>query len=471
MQDERYTLLIADPDSRWSKRLGYLAERAGFRVDYADSMADAQHVLETFGTEFVVLGLSDPDWIHTPNLKNLTAAGPQTRFVALMNEQNESLEQLLRQAGIQDFLPRTMAVHQLAQILGRYGEMRRLEEQNFRYSRLLECRTSFENLIGGSAAMRGLYRLIEQVSRADAPVLITGEEGSEFSDVARSVHQRSDRGVHQLMIVDCREIDPQKLESVVFGLAGRGNHPNGPAPGVSAFGKAGEGTLMLANIEAMRDPLQARLLEFLRTPFFQGETSATAQPVARIFVTSSANLQKCVQDGSFNRELYYRLSILQVRIPPLRDRREDLPMLAEHYLQAINTSNGQKKGRGAISFSSDSLLQLFQYSWPGNLAELSAAVKYAAAQTKTLQIDLEHLPADVLKSAKSQDAGAPKATNTSVPLRQAKRTFEAEYFKSLLGRTGGNMTMASRISKVGRPYLYKKLKEYKIEPDEFRQAG
>lgn len=470
MHDERFTLLIVDPDQRWAKRLGFLAERSGFRVDYAQTLADGQHGLESFSTEFAVLGMSDPTWLNTPQLKSLVASGPQTRFIALLEEPGESLEQLLKQVGFHDFLPRTMPLHQLAQILGRYGEMRKLQEQNYRYSKLLECRTSFENLIGGSAAMRALYRLIEQVSRADAPVLISGEAGSEFADVARSIHQRSGRAVHPLLMIDCQPMPPDKLELSLFGPVGRGNYALGPAPNTSAFAKAGEGVLMLGNIETMPDKLQQRLLEFLRAPFFQGETSNSAHPVARLFATTSANMPKLVQDGAFNRELFYRLNILHIRIPPLRDRREDIPMLAEHFLQEINAVNG-KKNRAALSFASNVILQLFQYNWPGNLAEFSEAIRHAAEKAKALQIETENLPDAVMKNGTKSDNTEFKSTLANIPLRQAKRTFEAEYFKNLLGRTGGNMTMASRISKVGRPYLYKKIKEYQIEPDEFRQAG
>lgn len=474
MQEERYSLLIADADRPWSRRVGYQLDQEAFEVLYAETLKEARETLERHPVTFVLLGLDDPRWIQTTQLQEIIAAAPQTRFLALLGPGTEGSEQVLRHVGFREFLLHDIPLAHLVQTMGRYRDLRRLEEQNDRFKQLLECRTCFESLLGGSAPMRALYRLIEQVSRADAPVLVTGEPGSEFSAVVHSIHQRSSRCIHPLVIVDAAEANEERQEMEIFGPAGRGSYANGPSSSGSAFARAGQGVLVLQSIEKLGSASQSRLLSFLHAPFFQGETSSSAQPVARIIVTASGDLQRMAAEGSFNRELYYRLSILQIRIPPLRERREDIPMLAEHLLQEMPGIGGPagsaRKGRQTPAFSNEAMLAMFQHSWPGNMEEMRSAVAAAVQCAKGLQIELEDLAASVGRPAVPADRPA-SATATNVPLRLARRTFEADYFRGLLERTGGNMTMASRISKVGRPYLYKKLKEHAIDPESFRKAA
>jgi two-component system, NtrC family, response regulator HydG len=225
--------------------------------------------------------------------------------------------------------------------------------------------------------------------------------------------------------------------------------------------------VVINHIEESDPALQKRLLNFFHQPYFQGETLATPQPIARIVATAANDIERRVETGEFNRELYFRLNILRARIPPLRERREDIPLLAEQLLRCRTSENGSKKPRGPISLSGEALMQLFRYPWPGNIEELEASIGEAADKTRTQQINREDLPETLLKFGETEEGGAHPISGC-VPMKQAKRNFEADYFKSLLQHTRGNMTLASRISKVGRPYLYKKLKEHAIEPEEFR---
>jgi DNA-binding NtrC family response regulator len=270
-----------------------------------------------------------------------------------------------------------------------------------------------------------------------------------------------------MIVVDCAQIARARLEQQIFGPVGVGPYASGPSSENSAFARAGKGTLVLNHIEEADASVQKRLLNFFHQPYFQGETLATAQPIARIIAAAANDVERRVEAGEFNRELYFRLNILRARIPPLRDRREDIPLLAEHYLQCRPSENGSKKAKGPLSLSGEALMQFFRYPWPGNLQELETSIHDAAGRTRTQQIAREDLPETILKFDDEEEGGA-RPISGCVPMKQAKRNFEADYFKSLLQHTKGNMTLASRISKVGRPYLYKKLKEHAIEPEDFR---
>jgi DNA-binding NtrC family response regulator len=467
MQPEPHKILLVMDDPRRASALAEFIDPSGLDVLMFDTLGEVRNFESLDRTAILVLDVGTRVDVLAPQLSDLTCKLPHALVLALLAKGMERNEELLRHAGVQEFLPRGLPLHHLARILVRFSEIRRLEEQNQRHRAMQESRTSYENLIGGSLAMRGLYRLIEQVARADAPVLITGESGSEFLDVARSIHGRSERRREPFVLVDCSQTTRGKLEQQVFGPVGGGSYPQGPSPDNSAFARAGKGTLVLHHIEESDAAVQKRLINFFQQPYFQGETLATPQPIARIVATAANDIERRVESGTFNRELYFRLNILRARVPPLRDRREDIPLLAEHFLRCLAPENGTKKPRGPLSLSGEALMQFFRYPWPGNLEELEASVHEAANKTRTQQINREDLPEALLKFGEPEE-GSAHPVSGCVPMKQAKRNFEADYFKSLLQHTRGNMTMASRISKVGRPYLYKKLKEHEIEPEEFR---
>lgn len=467
MQDAPHQILLVMDDPRRAGALAEFIEPSGLEVFVFSSFDEVREEGLLERTAILLFDVGAKIEVLAPQVGDLTFKAPRTLVIALLAKGMENHEELLRHAGVHEFFPRGLPLHHLARILVRYSEIRRLEDQNNRYRALQESRTSFESLIGGSVAMRSLYRLIEQVSRADAPVLITGENGSEFLDVARSVHERSDRRREPMIVVDCSQTARAKLEHQIFGPVGVGPYAHGPSPDNCAFARAGKGTLVLHRIEEADPAVQKRLLNFFHQPYFQGETLATAQPIARIIATAGNEIERRVDVGEFNRELYFRLNILRVKIPPLRDRREDIPLLAEHYLQCRPSENGSKRSRGPLSLSGEALMQFFRYNWPGNLQELESSVLEAAGRSRTQQINRDDLPEAILSVDEETRAGASPISGC-IPMKQAKRNFEAEYFRSLLQHTKGNMTLASRISKVGRPYLYKKLKEHTIEPEEFR---
>jgi len=459
-------ILLVRPDERGARQLGNLLEPFGLQLETAPDIESVHKMDDLDSLLFVIIEPVGNIEAQAPAIGDLILRVQQAWFISLITAETAPYEDLLRLAGIKEFLPASIPPHQLASLLARYAEIYRLKEQNQRYRLMQECRTSYEYLIGSSLPMKALYRLIDQVSRAEAPVLVTGEKGSEFIEVARSIHERSDRCRGSFVVVDCEGVDHDDLEKQIFGPVGDGSYSEGPCPESSAFARAGKGTIVINRIEFSSHAIQRRLLNFLRNPYFQDETSATPQPIARVVATAGPTLEEKVEAGEFGRELYYRLNILHSKIPPLRERKEDIPLLVDHTLQQISAETGKKSA--PLSLTGDAMIELFKYGWPLNLDELTRTVTDAARNTSTEEIGIEQLPAELIGAAVAED-NVGKVT-ASVPMKQAKRLFEAEYFKDLLRRTKGNMTLASRISRVGRPYLYKKLKEHEIDPDGFRKS-
>lgn len=466
MLNDLFELSIVDEDVSLSHMLASLLEPSSFKVQMAQSLQDALADSRSSSCDFLLIGFQGPGTLSLQQLRHTIQSMSETRVVAMVSEQLESYEELLRQAGVHQVISREISPKQIAQYLVAQSEILNLEKQNYHLRQMLDNRVVYGNLIGGSPPMRALYRLLDQIARTDAPVLVSGEEGTERIDIARAIHQKSDRAIHPAVVIDCSEGLTDHAGSFLFGPQGNGQHSNGPSKG-SAFARAGKGTLVLHRIELLSQDSQRRLLDFLHHPFFQNETPGSPLPLARIIATAGSNLLGRVEAGEFLRELFYRLNILQVRVPPLRERREDIPMLAQHFLRSADRKTGGRPGAASFSFSSRAILQLFQYDWPGNLAELSKVIGAVAASAQGPQIEMEDLP-ESLRQLGDAPAELSPSSPMNISLKEAKRIFESEYFKGLLKRTQGNMTMASRFSRVGRPYLYKKIREYGLQPEEYR---
>jgi DNA-binding NtrC family response regulator len=258
--------------------------------------------------------------------------------------------------------------------------------------------------------------------------------------------------------VQCSELANGDADSALFGIEGQGE-------GFAAMGaleRAAEGTAFLRGVEALPSPVQDRLAATLQD--HQIIRSGGRRPVplrARLVASTCAPLLELVESGQFRRDLYYRLGVVTIASPPLRERREDIPLLANFFLEKFN----RKHNRRVEKFSFEALLVLSTYGWPGNVAELESEVERLVAQDTTGTIKLTDLPAHVQRE---MTAGTNGVGAANVPLREAKKRFEREYFRDLLRRTKGNMSLASRSSRVGRPYLYKKINDYQIDPNDFR---
>lgn len=461
------TFALIDQELSFVLELSAQLQRVGMETLTGSSLARIVDDVHRMQPDFVVMVIRQPEDLDLKLVRAVSLARPETQFVCALASELTSYDELLRQAGVRRIVPLQEKPRQLADMLITMAELRQLEMQNYRLRQMLDGRTSYENLIGGSLPMRAMYRLLDQIARTDSPVLITGEEGTESVDVARAVHQKSERAVQPIIVVDCRKCKDDPDATAIFGPRGSGAWGSGPCPRTSAFAKAGKGTVVLHHIEALQLDAQRRLLDFMHRPFFQNETPGTPHPLSRIVATSGTDLLSRVEEGLFLRELFYRLNILQVRVPPLRERREDIPMLAQYYLRFATSGKGRRGNNRGLAFTSRAMLHLFQYDWKGNLRELRSLVESLAARTNGVEIDVTDLPEHIRKSGDAPRELQPM-TMSDRSLKEAKREFESSYFKDLLKRTGGNMTMASRLSRVGRPYLYKKIREYDLDPESFR---
>ncbi|MCX7011961.1 MAG: sigma 54-interacting transcriptional regulator [Candidatus Sumerlaeota bacterium] len=431
----RPTVLFVDPDAqRFALVVDHLRSR-GVSLLVVKDPNGAPTPLPTAAA--AVLGLAGTNGRRADLVRAWRRADSQLVLICGV-EPNPEAEAEIVAAGADEIVGRPYSPAQLESAVRLGLETRRLREEVRRLQTLGAARQSFEGLVGGSEPALSLYRLLEQVACNDEPALILAEPGVEVAAVVEAIHARSERRqgpIHRLA-----------GEAATPGELARLAAPDGP-------GLPQAGTLWIEGVHRLGLEAQSALFE--QTGHY-GLLGAW-----RLVASTERDLLEMAHEGLFQRALYYRINVLPIRIPPLRERIEDLPLLAADRLRRL--ANGRSTPK-RLSFHA--LLALVAHPWPGNVAELEAALQTAAEQAAGDEINLENLPNNIA----AQSAAQTRGSASSRSLRTAKQDFELHYFRTLLSHTRGNMSMASKISKVGRPYLYKKIREHALNPEDFRAA-
>jgi two-component system response regulator HydG len=297
-------------------------------------------------------------------------------------------------------------------------------------------------MIGQSAGMLRLYRIIERTASSKHPILILGEKGAGKSSLARLIHAGGSLRDHPFVEVNCA-LPFSPLESALFA-------PSSIAMGQHALGV--RGTVFLRAVAEMPLVLQGRLFRALQEKEIRPPGGGRALPVeARVIAATDRDLDAAVQQGTFRRDLYLRLNVVALRLPPLRERREDIPMLAEHFLRALSEHSGV-----VYSMSPDTMKVMLDYGWPGNVRELENAMRHAVSASRGALITPAHLPPEMQTRVSSESTAA--EPGKIIPLAEVERKAILDTLQQLKG----NKQMAAQMLGIGKTTLYRKLKEYGI---------
>jgi DNA-binding NtrC family response regulator len=339
-------------------------------------------------------------------------------------------------------------------------EVGRLRSENRRLQRELRSRYGFESIVGGSPALRGVLELVAKVADTDSTVLITGESGTGKELVARALHYNSARSERPFVTVNCGAIPEQLLESELFGHV-RGAFTNAVSHREGRFALADGGTLFLDEIGDMSPNLQVKLLRVLQDRSFEPVGSSKTLTVdVRVVAATHQDLESAIRDRRFREDLYYRLNVIPIEVPPLRERREDVPLLAEHFL----TSASQARGEEKVEISRDALEALCLHHWPGNVRELQNLVERLSILCRGRRIEATDLPTAVAGSAPI--VSAPQVPHTGLSFRDLVDGFETELILQALERTQWNKNQAARLLGLNRTTLLEKMKKKGLEQPE-----
>jgi len=340
-------------------------------------------------------------------------------------------------------------------------EQRRLKSENAYLRSELERRYSFQGIVGRSRPMRDLFQLLETVSATGSTILVTGETGTGKELVARAIHHNSPRRGSQFVAINCSAIPETLLEAELFGHV-RGAFTGAVGNRVGRFEQAHKGTLFLDEIGTMGAPLQMKLLRTLQER--EVERVGDSRPIkvdVRVIAATNSDLTKLVSEGRFREDLFYRLNVIPVRLPPLRDRREDIPLLVQHFLDRF--CRELKPVRPSMTVSQQAMRRLMAYGWPGNVRQLENALERGVALgAGRTQIELSDLPPDVLEPGDQPAPGPLVLPEGGIDFAEYVGSVERDLIHQSLERTGGNKGRAAQLLNLKRTTLVEKLKRMQL---------
>jgi DNA-binding NtrC family response regulator len=336
-------------------------------------------------------------------------------------------------------------------------ELGRLRAENRTLQRELKSRYRFENIVGQGHALRRVLELVERVADSDSTVLVTGESGTGKELIARALHWNSRRSERAFVTVNCGAIPEQLLESELFGhIKGAFTHAVSHREG--RFALANHGTIFLDEIGDMSPTLQVKLLRVLQDRSFEPVGCSRSQTVdVRVIAATNQDLELAIKQGRFRQDLFYRLNVIPIHVPPLRERREDIPLLVGHFLKSAS----EKQGRGAVSLSREALERICQHEWPGNVRELENLIERLVVLHEG-EISADALPAEVALP-REDTSHAPRLPRSGLSFRNAVDRFESDLILQALQQTDWNKNRAARLLGLGRTTLIEKIKRKGLE--------
>jgi len=449
--DDPAHILVVDDDQSSRDLLARILTSAGHRVTALTDGREAVAALTAGDPPDLVVSdirMADMDGLQVIDAFRERAPETPVILVTAFGNIDGALEAIRR--GAADYLSKPYDVDAIQLVVARALQHRALAMENRALRRGLRDRYRLENVVGRSEAMLQVYKTAARVASTDATVLIQGESGTGKELVARAIHTASPRASGPFVAVDCGAIAEGVLESELFGHT-RGAFTGAQVARRGLFEEAHHGTLFLDEIGDVGPNLQARLLRALQEGTIR--RVGANEPIAvdvRIVAATNRDMEAAVKAGTFRADLYYRLHVVSIRIPPLRERREDIPLLAEHFAQKHGRAEGS-----AISPAAREIL--VAYDWPGNVRELENAVARALALNPSGVVIPEDLP-DVIRAAHAAPAPVP-APMPPAGDRPTLAELERRYATQVLGETGGNKTRAAEVLGIDRKTLYRILGE------------
>jgi transcriptional regulator with PAS, ATPase and Fis domain len=341
-------------------------------------------------------------------------------------------------------------------------ELKKLEEENKQLKNELKQKYKFDNIIGGSEGILHVMEMIEKVSSSDSTVLVKGESGTGKELVAKAIHYNSPRASQRLIPVNCGAIPAELLESELFGHV-KGAFTGAVAARIGRFELAHEGTIFLDEVSEMSPTLQVKLLRVIQERQFEpvGSTK-TVEVDVRIIAATNVDLEKAVEEGTFREDLYYRLNVIPMHIPPLRERFGDIPLLLHHFITHFNKA----KGKNISGIAPEAMELLNNYNWPGNVRELENLVERVAILKGEGMIQPSDLPEKYQQRKYAQNAQDMQITDQGVDFNSAVDAFENALIMKALEKTNWNRNQAAQLLKLNRTTLVEKIKKKGLAPNE-----
>jgi DNA-binding NtrC family response regulator len=474
MSDTQKHLLIVEDEAPLREAIAEQLIDRGYRVEQADSGEVAIAKLADFAFDIIITDLRLPGVDGSVVVEAAVERYPHIIAIVVTGygTVKDAVEAIKR--GATDFVNKPFQIDELLHVLDSALEQRRLKSENAYLRAQLEERYSFEGIVGKSRPMKLLFQLLETVAPTTSTILITGETGTGKEVVSRAIHHNSPRRLHRFIALNCSSIPETLLEAELFGHV-RGAFTGAVGNRQGRLEQAHKGTVFLDEVGTMSAALQMKLLRVLQEREFErvGD-SHTIKVDVRVIAATNSDLGRLVAEGQFREDLFYRLNVIPVQLPALRERKEDVPLLVQHFLSKFQQErkaashtdvpgdwrlSSDRSPAAPLTVSQEGMRRLMAYHWPGNVRQLENAIERAVAFTAgRSQIDVGDLPTEIQQAQEAALSSAVTLPEGGMDLDAFMANIEHELIQRSLERTGGNKGQAARLLSLKRTTLVEKLK-------------
>lgn len=461
MPDITPTILIADDEPSVRKSLGIILHKK-YKILNAATGEEALAKVKEENIDLVLLDLKLPDMDGLEVLRQLKHVDKNLMAVVItaVKETKTAVEAM--KIGAYDYIPKPFNVNELRALVDKALEKRALIRENI-FLRSEVVKDSYGELIGRSSEIQEVFKLIDLAAKSDSTILIYGESGTGKELITRAIHSRSNRAANPFIVLNCAAIPDNLLESELFGYE-RGSFTGAFEKKEGKIELANGGTLFLDEIGSMSMHLQAKILRVLQDSreglkeFERLGSTKTISADVRIIAATNIELKQAIREKKFREDLYFRLNVLPIHVPPLRKRKEDIPLLLDHFVRKFS----KKLNKNINKISDDALALLIDYQWPGNVRELENLVERIITLNTSGEIGVEDLPLEVLVNREHM---ASSGSASNINLKDAIEQVERQFIKRALQKTKGNQAKAAEILGVHRNTLFTKMKELGIREE------
>src|SRR5437588_1903380 len=451
---ELLNLLIVDDERAVREGCRQAGEALGFQTHVAEHAEGAYRLLETHGIDVVLLDMRLPGASGIEVLKEIRRRRPTAQVIVITSYATvQSAVQAMRY-GAYDYVTKPFNLDELKRLLQRVAGHVKLAAENRVLRQKVRSKEGFGNIIGRSPEMEKLYRFICKAASSSHPVLIMGESGTGKELVARSIHFSGPYREKPFIPVDCGSLVPTLIESELFGYV-KGAFTGAHKSKEGLLSLAQGGTLFLDEIGELTTDLQVKLLRAIQEKEIRPVGSTKTVPIeVRVLAATNHQLEAAVADGHFRKDLYFRLNVLSLKIPPLRERKQDIPLLVGHFLERLARATGR-----ARSLSDEALRLMLHYDWPGNVREMENCLERASAMSSGPLLHSADMPTS-LQNAMQQSPALLRNGERSAILTLAELEHRAIF--DALQQLQGDKLKTARMLGIGKTTLYRKLKEYRL---------
>jgi two-component system response regulator AtoC len=449
------TVLVIDDEPNMRHMLTAVLEKAGYAVTGAADGLDALSILETRGFDLILCDVRMPRMDGLSFLKQITARGLNTTTIVMSAYGTIDTAVEAMKLGAVDYISKPFKPDEILVKLAQCEEKDRLQEENLRLREAVQETYSFQNMVAKSPAMAAIFETIRKIADYKTTVLITGESGTGKELIARAIHYNGARKDKPMVAVNCGGLPENLLESELFGYA-KGAFTDAVKDKKGIFQEASGGTFFLDEIGELPLSLQVKLLRVLQDEMVRPLGGAEAAKVdVRIITATAANLAEAVKEGTFRDDLFYRINVLHIEVPPLRDRKEDIPLLVHHFVEKFD----KRLGKEITGIEPEALRALMACPWPGNVRQLENVIERTMVLTERSHIHVSELPDEI----RGHQAGIrPSWPSQETSLKANTMALEKALIEKALRQTDNNRTQTARLLGISHPTLLSKMKTYGI---------